>query len=744
MFVPEDDDRLSYTTRRLVSHSELDAILDHNIANLDGWRIRYPNHGSWIREVIKGIKRDDYSRLAFGVFIKGGENAGKLVCSAIVKKDHFGPYLEIKNLILLNTPEGLSKEDVRQHKQECYKRIIQHIQRFAESRGYNKLLAELFNRNNDERELIQAFLRCGFDVSGSRSRRYKETDEFIILSFDVDPVYGLDPYDFWSATKWLVKRHLPEFEILDAEKTGKSLEVEICVNGERTFTKKCIELLSHRRGPQSLNKFSSSCYILVIESYLASNHGIAAEDALEPRFKFDTHGPVYVFDFSLKPRSGGTLWARDLFPKIQQNEKDSAYFDRDELNELLYGPLPPSRGGERIRSSVRVTADLPLEAVGGLLTLTDPKRLDGENIKANSANGFESVYIKLGPKGKTAVEGQILAFYFPSEESASDASIWGYAEIKEVQYFNIDAARASLSRQQSDAEILFAHIEHLQELAQDPGSPVAPLWKPEQFEKHNNFNATNEVVLFYLTCFVDLRDRPLRLETVVNGEPEQSRFRRKSIAKEIDAYISVTEAQIIRDHAGDPPTHKGFVLPAPPYRVQCFWSSPERMGRIFYDGGSIQEALSARGEYEVSPPAVNVNYPELKRVIRESKPHMIHFCGHAESDGLVFAGSMPWILTEDMMKLALAENPAHAFLIVLNCCHSDRLAAAVSTDAFAIGFVGVLEDDHARHFPRYYLGELVKGFNATTLRGQLVDIVRGFAQETRTSPTLWFKGERLR
>ena len=744
MSFPDDDESFSYTARKLVGDSELDAILDNNIANLNDWRIRYPNHASWIREVITSIKRDDYSRLAFGVFIHGGENSGKLVCSAIVKKDHFGPYLEIKNLILLNTPR-LSQAALVQHKQNCYKKIIQHIQRFAESRGYNKLVTELFNRNNDERELIQAFLRCGFDVSGSQSRRYKQTDEIIILSFDVDPVYGLDPYDFESATKWLVKRHMPELEILDSEGTGTSLEVEIHVNGERTFTKKCIELRSHRRGPQSLKKFSSSCYILIIESYLASNQGISADDSLDPHFQFQIHGRVYVFDFSLRRTLSPNLWERDLYPKIQQREKDSAYFDRNELNELLYGPLPFSTDGERRKRSFRVTADLPLEQVGGLLTLTDPKRLDTNKIRDNDANGCGSIYIKLGPKGRTqAMEDQILAFYFPSEDSSSDASIWGYAEITEVQYFNIDDARSNHSRHQSDSEILFAHIDNLQQMTPEPSSSAVPLWKPEQFEKHNKYNATNEVVLFYLTGFVDLRDRQLRLETVVNGEPEQSKFRRKSIVKEIDAYISVTEAQIIRDHAGEAPTRDGFVLPAPPYRVQCVWSSPERKGRIFYDGASINDVLSARAEYEVSPPAVNVNYLDLKRLLREGRPNLIHFCGHAEPDGLVFAGSMDfWILNTEMLKLALSENSAREFLIVFNCCHSSGLAAATSTHAFAIGFEEVLEEEHARLFPRYYLNELVKGFTATTLKNQLVAVVQGFAQETGARPTLWFQGKRL-
>jgi hypothetical protein len=737
----DDDESFSYTARRLVDDSELDAILDHNITSLDDWRIRYPNHASWIREVIKSIKRDDYARLAFGVFIHGGENSGKLVCSAIVKKDHFGPYLEIKNLILLNTPAHLSKDALLRHKQDCYKKIIRHIQSFAESRGYSKLVTEVFNRSNDERELIQAFLRCGFDVSGSQSRRYRQTDEFIILSFEVDPVYGLDPYDFASATKWLVKRHMPEFEILGSEENGESLEVEICVNGEHRFTKKCVELLSHRRGPQSLRKFSSSCHILVIESSLASNNGITAEDTLEPRFKNQTRGRMYVFDFSLKRGTGSTLWERDLFPKIHQIENDSAYLDRNELNELLYGPLPPSVGREPGRSSLRVTADLPLEQVGGLLTLTDPKRLDGDKIRANDANGSWSIYIKLGPKGRTqALQGQILAFYFPSEDSSSDASIWGYAEITEVQPVNIDEGR--VNRQQSDADVLFARIEDLQQMTPEP--PSTTLWKPEQFEKHNKYNATNEVVLFYLTRFVDLRARQLRLETVVKGEPEQSKFRRKSIVKEIDAYISLTEAQIIKDHAGRTPSRDHFVVPTPPYRVQCVWSSPEDRGRIFDDGAIIKEVLSARGEYEVSPLAVNVNYPELKRVLHEGRPHLIHFCGHAESHGLVFAGSMDsWILKEDMLKSALAVNPLKPFLIVFNCCYSDGLAAAVSTDAFAIGFGGVLEDEHARLFPKYYLSELIKGFTATTLKNQLVDIVCGFAQETGSIPSLWFQGERV-
>jgi len=164
-------------------------------------------------------------------------------------------------------------------------------------------------------------------------------------------------------------------------------------------------------------KLSSSCYVITIESYLASNYAISADDTLDLRFKFEPSGPIYLFDFSVKRGTGTTLWERELFPKVRNSEKASAYFDRKELNELLYGPSPFAKASDVSGRSLRVTADLPLEEVGGLLTLTDPKRLEGDKITDNFAKGYESIYIKLGPKGRTAQDGHILVFYYPSDEA---------------------------------------------------------------------------------------------------------------------------------------------------------------------------------------------------------------------------------------------------------------------------------------------------------------------------------------
>lgn len=747
-----------YTAKRLVDSRDLDAILEHNLNNLDAWRGRYPNHARWIRTVIKGISKDDYSRLAFGVFMHDGDHPAKLVCSAIVKKDHFGPYIEIKNVLLLNHPLRISEDRLRTHRQHCYRKLIQHIQQFAESRGYTKLVTELVNRNAEDRELIQAFLRCKFDVSGSQSRRFMPTDEIIILSYDIHPVYGLDPYDFDSAAKWLINRHIPEFQIVDHGEADVSRSLRIRINNDdgRLITKHCMQLSSHRTGLESLKKFSTSCDVLVIESYLAANNKLSAEDQLDVQFGFEPSGRVYIFDFAPKRNGRPTLWQRELLPKIQERHRNSAYFDRDELNALLYHPSTESALGREHSGRFRVTADLPLENVGGLLTLADPVRLQGETIESNRLNGKMSVYIKLGPKGKYAQAGQILVFYFPSSDSSSDAAVWGYAEIVEVQPFDIHTARdiqarkaksgsANTWEQRSDADVVFDYLQELED-EESEGVGVATLWTREEFDRHNTYNATNEVVLFYVNRFVDLRSRVLPLERLLDGDPAESEFRRDAIVKEIDAYVSEQETERLIAHAGEAERDLRFVVPSTPYKFLSIWSSPDDQGRLSYEVGVLREIVAARREYIFVEPAINVNFLGLKDALLTNAPHLMHIGGHGTRAGLTFAGvDGSWTLDASSLNEALSSCRSHPFLIVLNCCYSDPIAQAISDRLFAIGFEDEFDDTHAQAFARYYMNALVKGFTAETIGSRLVDITRGFFHETRrrAAPHVWFKGKRV-
>ena len=746
----DDEDSFYYTTRRLMDAPELNLILKHNLDNIETWKIRYPHHDTWIRETIKSIQADDYALLAFGVFIHGGDDSSKLVCSAIVKKDLFGPYLKIKNLTLLQVPTDVSCEALQRHRQTCYRRMIKHIQRFAESRGYTKLITELFNRNNGDRDLIQEFLHRGFDVAGSRTRHYKANDEIIILSFDVDPIYGLDPYDFASAAKWLVKRHIPGFDVKERG-GGEGRDLEVSVRGKVTFSMGFVEISSHREGSEALRKFAFSCYILVIPSYLAVNKSLAPDDELDVRFNLDTHGRIYVFDFTLGPHHEQSIWERQLLPKIRQREKDSVYFSRDELNQLLYGAPSAWNHPERRQQKrpFRVTADLPPAEVAGLLTLADPARLDVAKVADHYGNSINSIYIKLGPKGKRAIEGQILAFYYPAEDSSSDAMVWGYAEIVGVVYVNIDELRSDRFGNLSDAEVLFNHLE---DSHSDDAQRAVPIWDRAAFEKHNKYNATKEVVCFYLGKFFDLRQRPMRLDWIVTGEGEQSEFRRQAIVKEIDAYLSTTEARGLRKHAEAevPPSLSccTWQFPGPPYTVVCVWSSPTDQGRIEYEGNTLSELVRGRDRFAEVVPAINVNYLGLGHVVREAKPHLIHLSGHCEPDGLKFCSSdksESWSLSGDEFQRILSES-SRTFLVVLNCCRSDQIARAISRGGrFAIGFRDELYDDDAQSFTRYYMGELIKGFDGVTLREKLCLISRGFSQENRRAyPTVWFDGIELK
>ena len=181
-------------------------IRKHNLDNLSEWKAVYPGHDYWINEIIRELKADTNNRVAFGGFYYDIDTKRYVFCcSVLVKKDHFSPYLEIKNLIVFNFKDQERKTELLKDYQ---KQLIQYIRNFAQQRGYPKLVTELFNNNKKDKELIKVFIENDFIISGSHSQKYHDRDEILFLTSEVNQIYSYDPFDDIEATFWILKKYL--------------------------------------------------------------------------------------------------------------------------------------------------------------------------------------------------------------------------------------------------------------------------------------------------------------------------------------------------------------------------------------------------------------------------------------------------------------------------------------------------------------------------------------------------------
>jgi hypothetical protein len=112
-------------------------------------------------------------------------------------------------------------------------------------------------------------------------------------------------------------------------------------------------------------------------------------------------------------------------------------------------------------------------------------------------------------------------------------------------------------------------------------------------------------------------------------------------------------------------------------------------------------------------PAVRVR--DVMNALRDFKPHLLHFIGHGNPQGLCFTredGSKQRVLGEDLCDILAQSKVDDLKLVVLNACQSDEIARKLTSVVnCAIGTVIDLPNEHAILFARRFYDDLVHGWS---------------------------------
>lgn len=123
-------------------------------------------------------------------------------------------------------------------------------------------------------------------------------------------------------------------------------------------------------------------------------------------------------------------------------------------------------------------------------------------------------------------------------------------------------------------------------------------------------------------------------------------------------------------------------------------------------------ALRSRVRFE---PKWAVRPDDLLQTLNEIRPHIVHFSGHGSSNGnlvLHGAGEQPKEVTPDALAFLFRTMKDNVRLVLINACHGDILAKAVTQHVdCAIGVPNPISDETAQIFAASFYRAL--GFGRT-------------------------------
>lgn len=725
------------TVQRLYEDDHYKEILDFNLENLNRWKRIYPNHATWIREVIAGLRHDLHTRIAFGGFRYNElTEKNELCCSVIVKKNPYTPYLEIKNLIVFNTKGKMPSEEFRAL---CQEQLIIHIKKFAEQRGYPKLAAELSNHKRSDRALINIFLKNDFTITGSQSERYDESDEIVFLTAQIEQIYGFDPYDNLSASLWIIGKYLKAEEIKLARQkltvktnTGESLD-------GTTYT-----FYSGRRFENPIEKkFNSKNQLLIIEEYFKKDSDfshISKINSADPNLS-----QLFIFDFSKDNLTSGLAAS---YPKC---------FSDRELKTLLYGNKP----NRLLR--------FDYEEIGGMLLISNPAHFGFTKAREVLKNGKSFLYLKLGAAGRYLEDGMPIVFaYYSKDSSRSKIEVWGIGELAEPptavdlndlrEKSDLEAIHTSSSNKNTDGDLLFEWLnvvlgEEISE-SNEKAEHIAEriLWDKDEFDKHNAYNATNRVICFSINTFVSLEDER-RFIDVQKILPKRNFL--QNTENLFDFYLRKSEIIKLKAEISKTQTTQNAAPKA---------QTAQRNLKILFLANSAGETADAkiieecqgikkqfdqsplyRDQVEVFELPFKASISEITRIL-EKKPEIIQFCGRTKTKGIMFAqkNMIPQPLSPERIKRLFAPLKGFIKFVFLDGCYSAAQAAELSKYECFVAGINYSAADHTRV-------KLSKALHFEISRGKdfPAALQIAVAKAKRLNPslnrvTLWKNGARIK
>lgn len=197
---------------RRLHQNELSYIEDMERDNPGYTNEYYPRHKKWLKKALSDIS-SGHGRLAYGAFrIRRDHDGGfhdEFIGSAILTQPAFSNtgVIELKNLIVsqqrLIKKCSMSELDAEKEAETAKELLLNRIQRFAISRGFEFVLVEC-PANRDESSELEFYIKHGYSVIETRKNKYLPGDSVYILQKSMPVVYCGDPFDLQAVASWLI------------------------------------------------------------------------------------------------------------------------------------------------------------------------------------------------------------------------------------------------------------------------------------------------------------------------------------------------------------------------------------------------------------------------------------------------------------------------------------------------------------------------------------------------------------
>ena len=719
--------------RRLFDRKHFDQILKYNKDSMKYWLDLYPNHEKWIDTVIEGLKKDSYSKMAFGLFKHDDSTtrSNQLYSSVIVSKSPFTPYLELKNLIYLNDDD--SEENIVEFQRECYRVLIDYVKKFAESRGYPKLVSEVYNRNKSDHDLIKSFIECDFVITGNQNRRYSGKDEIAFLSCDLNVAYCYDPYDNDASVEWIINSYVSSANLDKSKNSGslyiywKGLELPTPLPVKQFF-------VQHSSHP-NLSIFNITNHFVVIPEFLHAINDKADIDRLDYRFECSDH--LYIFNFS----SNGLGLQLEKLITEGHSHFTPHFISQPEISQLLY-PQYFNKKTAKAREYCNLTHKIvPYESMQGFLTSSDPKRFTESRYNAICKCGYDPVYIKLGPKGKYLDSEKYLVLAYISELFDSQVmNIWSVCRLSTSYTVDLNDNNTG----SNDADFLFNTIHQFEDDIESIDDTI--LWTKDEFGKHNQYNASNQVVCYCIKELYDLRKSPIEISKITSDKK-----RLECIGEEIDIYLTESEIQAllnIIEKADIKPQRNVNPTKLFPCSFTYVHSSPDEGKPYISSEDNILKNIcnARRAFFQQFDPHYNVSYIDFENLFLKQISGIFHFSGHTQNGNLCLINSVNKKSVEvpsAELRGWLSKKHVDINLFIICACSSCELAKICSENhRYAIGFHNEsLGDDQVKTFSQFFYNNLIEADYSNPLYVIFAFFIHSFSVENvDIKPCLWLNG----
>lgn len=184
-------------------------------------------------------------------------------------------------------------------------------------------------------------------------------------------------------------------------------------------------------------------------------------------------------------------------------------------------------------------------------------------------------------------------------------------------------------------------------------------------------------------------------------------------------------------------------------KILIFSSSPYNKNRIRVDIESrvidevMQASLNRDSIQTIYKTAVKVD--TITKAILDSSPHIVHFSGHGDFNGIVIENDLgeSELLSKQKLKLLFSIFKDTVQCVILNCCYSEGQARIISELGISvIGMTNSIGDNSSIQFSRGFYQGIGNGKDIeTSFKLGLIHISK---QIDIKYPVLWKKGEKIK